>query len=314
MKMSGGLFFEKLDRRVDSTVSGWARYIDNGSFFKDPISIIYRLIAFITMIFPLYLLLKAYDSGFLSSHTEGKLLALALMLIFLAVPICWVSGSIWWYRSRELSTITKGNSYFVTTPIFAHLLRTCGEAYGMLFCVLGCVVNVFLSIFDVDLFLFRFIDYGTKGVIMCPLVGYFIIIITRFLSELIQAAVDALSAKLPNVSENAQQVASDALAADVSANVAENYDKAERSFSEQPINRQTGNAAKRRVLNLRVLAILLIVAICSIAAILVLSGHQREASPKTEEELLYEQATRDAKPYDYSEEVGENKEDSKQKN
>lgn len=314
MKMSGGLFFEKLDRRVDSTVSGWARYIDNGSFFKDPISIIYRLIAFITMIFPLYLLLKAYDSGFLSSHTEGKLLALALMLIFLAVPICWVSGSIWWYRSRELSTITKGNSYFVTTPIFAHLLRTCGEAYGMLFCVLGCVVNVFLSIFDVDLFLFRFIDYGTKGVIMCPLVGYFIIIITRFLSELIQAAVDALSAKLPNVSGNAQQVASDALAADVSANEAENYDKAERSFTEQPINRQTGNAAKRRVLNLRVLAILLIVAICSIAAILVLSGHQREASPKTEEELLYEQATRDAKPYDYSEEVGENKEDSKQKN
>lgn len=314
MKMSGGLFFEKLDRRVDSTVSGWARYIDNGSFFKDPISIIYRLIAFITMIFPLYLLLKAYDSGFLSSHTEGKLLALALMLIFLAVPICWVSGSIWWYRSRELSTITKGSSYFVTTPIFAHLLRTCGEAYGMLFCVLGCVVNVFLSIFDVDLFLFRFIDYGTKGVIMCPLVGYFIIIITRFLSELIQAAVDALSSKLPNVSGNAQQVASDALAADVSANVAENYDKAERSFSEQPINRQTGNAAKRRVLNLRVLAILLIVAICSIAAILVLSGHQREASPKTEEELLYEQATRDAKPYDYSEEVGENKEDSKQKN
>ncbi len=312
--MSGGLFFEKLDRRVDSTVSGWARYIDNGSFFKDPISIIYRLIAFITMIFPLYLLLKAYDSGFLSSHTEGKLLALALMLIFLAVPICWVSGSIWWYRSRELSTITKGNSYFVTTPIFAHLLRTCGEAYGMLFCVLGCVVNVFLSIFDVDLFLFRFIDYGTKGVIMCPLVGYFIIIITRFLSELIQAAVDALSAKLPNASGNAQQNASDALAADVSANEAENYDKAERSFAEQPINRQTGNAAKRRVLNLRVLAILLIVAICSIAAILVLSGHQREASPKTEEELLYEQATRDAKPYDYSEEVGENKEDSKQKN
>lgn len=314
MKMSGGLFFEKLDRRVDSTVSGWARYIDNGSFFKDPISIIYRLIAFITMIFPLYLLLKAYDSGFLSSHTEGKLLALALMLIFLAVPICWVSGSIWWYRSRELSTITKGNSYFVTTPIFAHLLRTCGEAYGMLFCVLGCVVNVFLSIFDVDLFLFRFIDYGTKGVIMCPLVGYFIIIITRFLSELIQAAVDALSSKLPNVSGNAQQVASDALAADVSANEAENYDKVERSFTEQPTNRQTGNAAKRRVLNLRVLAILLIVAICSIAAILVLSGHQREASPKTEEELLYEQATRDAKPYDYSEEVGENKEDSKQKN
>ncbi len=314
MKMSGGLFFEKLDRRVGSTVSGWARYIDNGSFFKDPISIIYRLIAFITMIFPLYLLLKAYDSGFLSSHTEGKLLALALMLIFLAVPICWVSGSIWWYRSRELSTITKGNSYFVTTPIFAHLLRTCGEAYGMLFCVLGCVVNVFLSIFDVDLFLFRFIDYGTKGVIMCPLVGYFIIIITRFLSELIQAAVDALSSKLPNVSGNAQQVASDALAADVSANEAENYDKVERSFTEQPTNRQTGNAAKRRVLNLRVLAILLIVAICSIAAILVLSGHQREASPKTEEELLYEQATRDAKPYDYSEEVGENKEDSKQKN
>ena len=299
MKMSGGLFFEKLDRRVDSTVSGWARYIDNGSFFKDPISIIYRLIAFITMIFPLYLLLKAYDSGFLSSHTEGKLLALALMLIFLAVPICWVAGSIWWYRSRELSTITKGNSYFVTTPIFAHLLRTCGEAYGMLFCVLGCVVNVFLSIFDVDLFLFRFIDYGTKGVIMCPLVGYFIIIITRFLSELIQAAVDALSAKLPNVSENAQQNASDALAADVSANVAENYDKAERSFTEQPINRQTGNAAKRRVLNLRVLAILLIVAICSIAAILVLSGHQREASTKTEEEILREQATTNEKGEKY---------------
>lgn len=313
MKMSGGLFFEKLDRRVDSTVSGWARYIDNGSFFKDPISIIYRLIAFITMIFPLYLLLKAYDSGFLSSHTEGKLLALALMLIFLAVPICWVSGSIWWYRSRELSTITKGNSYFVTTPIFAHLLRTCGEAYGMLFCVLGCVVNVFLSIFDVDLFLFRFIDYGTKGVIMCPLVGYFIIIITRFLSELIQAAVDALSAKLPNVSGNAQQVASDALAADVSANVAENYDKAERSFTEQPINRQTGNAAKRRVLNLRVLAILLIVAICSIAAILVLSGHQREASPKTEEELLYEQAIGKGEGYDFSGEVEENQDEQKSK-
>ena len=134
------------------------------------------------------------------------------------------------------------------------------------------------------------------------------------MSELIQAAVDALSSKLPNVSGNAQQVASDALAADVSANEAENYDKVERSFTEQPTNRQTGNAAKRRVLNLRVLAILLIVAICSIAAILVLSGHQREASPKTEEELLYEQATRDAKPYDYSEEVGENKEDSKQKN
>ena len=311
MKMSGGLFFEKLDKRVDSTVSGWARYIDNGSFFKDPISIIYRLIAFITMIFPLYLLLKAYDSGFLSSHTEGKLLALALMLIFLAVPICWVSGSIWWYRSRELSTITKGNSYFVTTPIFAHLLRTCGEAYGMLFCVLGCVVNVFLSIFDVDLFLFRFIDYGTKGVIMCPVVGYFIIIATRFLSELIFASVDALSAKLPKnaSSETAQKTTVDAAG---DASEAENYDRAERSSAES-LNKLAGNA-KRRVLNLRVLAILLIVAICSIAAILVLSGHQREASPKTEEELLYEQATRDAKPYDYSEEVGENKEDSKQKN
>ena len=183
----------------------------------------------------------------------------------------------------------------------------------MLFCVLGCVVNVFLSIFDVDLFLFRFIDYGTKGVIMCPLVGYFIIIITRFLSELIQAAVDALSAKLPNVSENARQVASDALAADVSANVAENYDKAERSFSEQPINRQTGNAAKRRVLNLRVLAILLIVAICSIAAILVLSGHQREASPKTEEELLYEQAIGKGEGYDFSGEVEENQDEQKSK-
>ena len=133
------------------------------------------------------------------------------------------------------------------------------------------------------------------------------------MSELIQAAVDALSSKLPNVSGNVQQVASDALAADVSANEAENYDKAERSFTEQPINRQTGNAAKRRVLNLRVLAILLIVAICSIAAILVLSGHQREASPKTEEELLYEQAIGKGEGYDFSGEVEENQDETNTK-
>jgi hypothetical protein len=173
-KLTSGKFFNFSAPYLD--------FIGKGKLF----SFIYFLMAVINLIIPFTILYQVIDSGFFSSG--AKYVFAFILAWFVIVFACWIGFQIWWGRRREAANIASGE--FVATMFFAEILKTYGEWLGSLIGIIGFGGGLLASIFlgsDVN-YLFRmiglgFLRFGVLVIVVGPVIGFFIIVITRFIAE-----------------------------------------------------------------------------------------------------------------------------------
>ncbi|MFP3091080.1 hypothetical protein LQZ21_12220 [Treponema sp. TIM-1] len=157
-------------------------FIGKGKIF----SLVYFVMAVINLFLPFLIIFKVADSGFFS---YGGKFTVAFIFSWLVVAFaCWIGFQLWWDRRKTVTNIAT--SEFIATPIFSEILQTFGEWLGTVIGIIGAGVGLIASIFlgeDAN-YLFKviglgFMSFGVLAVIIGPIIGFFIIIIFRFLAE-----------------------------------------------------------------------------------------------------------------------------------
>jgi len=173
-KMAGGPFF------VFS--KPYLEFLGKGKLFN----FVYYVMAAANLVIPFVILYQVIDSGFFS---YGAKYVFAFIFVWLSIVFaCWIGFQLWWDRRKKVVNIS--NSEFIATPIFSEILQTFGEWLGTLVGIVGAVGGLIASIFlgnDVN-YLFSmiglgFMRFGILTVIIGPVIGFFIIIVFRFLAE-----------------------------------------------------------------------------------------------------------------------------------
>ena len=169
-------------------------YIDSGKLFRKPFVWLYMVLAAVNAVLPFYLLYKVLDAGLLK-HAPAKFVFAFIFAWFFVVAACWVAIQIWWNRKDKIHETSQEGAEFPVTPVFAHFLQTFGEWFGSFVAIVGFGISLCGLLFlgnaagDLGYYFdlpFNIASVGFFGMILSPVQGFFIIIVFRYLAELIR--------------------------------------------------------------------------------------------------------------------------------
>lgn len=182
--------------RFFSYISPVLRTIDNGKFFREPLRWLYFFLAVMNLLIPLAPLLFAFR--FSEVITNGFLFILGIILVFLAVCFSsWVGFQIWWNRADSIRFFSSEGDENFATVAFSHFLQTAGEwlgvsiaingFFGGLFVLIGEVISRLAGGIGLPLGRIGMGSYVYFLILLGPLSGFLVIVVTRFLAEQIRA-------------------------------------------------------------------------------------------------------------------------------
>ena len=169
------------------------RFIDNGSFFREPFRWLYMAIAVLNLLFPLIVIFGAIGSGVFEYMSGGAIFAFVLVFILL-IALGIMSFVLWMDRQKKLKVQLREENEFVAIPMVSHFIQTLGEWFGFYIGIFGCLSSLLFMLFGGDEMLNRVIGanllpWGT-GVVMLiiyPIMGFLIVVSGRLLAELYRA-------------------------------------------------------------------------------------------------------------------------------
>ena len=169
------------------------RFIDNGSFFREPFRWLYMAIAVLNLLFPLIVIFGAIGSGVFEYMSGGAIFAFVLVFILL-IALGIMSIVLWMDRQKKLKVQLREENEFVAIPMVSHFIQTLGEWFGFYIGIFGCLSSLLFMLFGGDEMLNRVIGanllpWGT-GVVMLiiyPIMGFLIVVSARLLAELYRA-------------------------------------------------------------------------------------------------------------------------------
>ena len=166
--------------------------IDDGTFFTKFSGILYYVIAALFLILPLYIAYEGIDNNIFDAPFKYVFLAL---VGFAGMTISsWISFQIFLNRRNQIENLDRNKGY-LSSAIASNFIRTMGECIGIFHAIVGTSLSI-LGLFmnDADNVLSALNLEGQGGgiedVIFFPIVAFFIILFSRFLSELINALPD----------------------------------------------------------------------------------------------------------------------------
>jgi hypothetical protein len=158
-------------------------FIGKGSIFN----FIYVIMAVISLILPIAVIVMATNFG-LFRYGDAKYIIAFIFSWIVIVFACWIGFQIWWDRKSKVKNSEA--SEFIATPILSELLQTFGEWAGTVIGIIGAGVGLIAAIIlgDEARYLFRaiglrFMNFGALVIIIGPLIGFFIIVVFRFIAE-----------------------------------------------------------------------------------------------------------------------------------
>jgi hypothetical protein len=161
----------------------YLNFIGKGKFFV----IIYTLMAILNLLLPFGIIYKVIDSGLLRWFGAKGVFAFIFSWIVIAFA-CWIGFQLWWDRKTKAKTFE--DSEFTATYIFSEIVQTLGEWIGTLLGIIGAGVGLIAAIMlgDTAGQLFQaiglsFLPSGIIVVVAGPVIGFVIIILSRFVSE-----------------------------------------------------------------------------------------------------------------------------------
>jgi hypothetical protein len=148
-------------------------------------SLVYIVMAAINLVIPFVILYLVIDSGLFSF---GAKYVFAFIFTWIVIIFAfWIGFQLWWDRRKKLNDLAT--SEFVATPIFSEILQTSGEWLGTVIGIIGAGGGLIVTIFignEARYYLpgiLGFLQYGILTVIIGPVIGFFIIILSRFFAE-----------------------------------------------------------------------------------------------------------------------------------
>jgi hypothetical protein len=173
-KMTGSSFFTFSKPYLD--------FLGKGTIF----GFVYLVMAVINLVLPFVVIYMTINSGLFSA---GAKFVFAVILTWLVIFFaCWIGFQLWWDRRKAILNI--GQSQFLATLIFSEILQTFGEWIGTLIGIIGAGAGLLGSIFlgnDINYLLrslgLGFMSFGIGVVVIAPVIGFFIIILFRFIAE-----------------------------------------------------------------------------------------------------------------------------------
>jgi len=167
-------------------------YIDSGEFFRRPFSWLYVALAAANLLAPFYVLYQTIESGLFKYG--GAKFGFSFFLIWLFVlAACWIGAQIWWNRKDKVLETSSEGSEFSATPAFSHFLQTLGENYGTSIAIIGVGFSLIATVFlgrEAGMLGARLslpINAGISGIVLFPIIGYLVIVVSRFIAEQIRA-------------------------------------------------------------------------------------------------------------------------------
>lgn len=183
-----------MDNKIFNFIAPYLSFIDNGSMFRKPFMWLYRVLAAVNLIWPLYILYTALDGNLFKS--QGKMI-FVFILIWITIAFAgWISFQLWWDRSKKVEQASSASNDFVATPVFSHFIQTLGEWAGIWVGFVGFVFALLVTIiigqqgaYMGQMLGLGFLKTGVWSIILMPVYGYLTIVLARFLAEQWRAVV-----------------------------------------------------------------------------------------------------------------------------
>jgi hypothetical protein len=175
-----------MDNKFLSFIKPALDYVDSGEFFKAPFKWLYVLIGVSNLLAPfslLYIANRVFDA-------PAKFVIAFLLVWLVLVANGWVCFQIWWNRKDAVLASSKAGDDFAAIPVFAHFLQTAGEALGTSLAIAGTGITLIAMVIlgDENFWISRMIgvnvlSFGLAGVLINPILGFLIIVLSRFIAE-----------------------------------------------------------------------------------------------------------------------------------
>ncbi len=181
-----------MENKFFTFIKPYLSFIDNGHLYRKPFSWLYMLLAIVNLILPIYIFYKAADNNIFDA--PAKLVIVFLLVWVIIAFASWLSFQLWWDRKTKVTSTSVEGDEFVATPVFSHLIQTLGEWLGTWIGIVGFSVALLATLIlgDEAYYLsyqigIPFLETGFLFIILMPIYGFLIIVVTRFLAEQFRA-------------------------------------------------------------------------------------------------------------------------------
>jgi tetrahydromethanopterin S-methyltransferase subunit G len=206
MNINVGKYSEEIDRRrvmSDSETqngggeSGFSQITKGPAFnFSKPyldfigkekiFSIVYYVMAVLNVLIPIVIIIGAISNHLFSGPAK---FAIAFLLSWIVISFtCLIGFQLWWDRRKKVETLAACE--FAATHSFSEITQTFGEWIGTFVGIIGAGVGLIATVIlgEESRYLFsmigmEFLSMGALVIVMGPVMGFFIIVISRFLAE-----------------------------------------------------------------------------------------------------------------------------------
>jgi hypothetical protein len=150
------------------------------------------LLAIINLLMPIYVFYQAVDNHIFDAPAK---FVIVFLLVWIIIAFAgWISFQLWWDRKSKVINTSSVGDEFVSTPVFSHLIQTTGEWLGTWVGIVGFSVALLTTLIlgDEGYNLSRqlglgFMKTGFLFIVLMPIYGFLIIVVTRFLAEQFRA-------------------------------------------------------------------------------------------------------------------------------
>jgi MFS family permease len=158
-------------------------FIDKEKIF----SIVYYVMAVLNLLLPIGVIIKVVTSG-VFSIMPGKFIVAFIFSWIVVAFACWIGFQLWWDRRKKVETLVA--SEFVATHSFSEIFQTFGEWLGTFIGIIGAGVGLIATVILgkagselFELIGLEFLSMGALVIVIGPIIGFFIIVVSRFLAE-----------------------------------------------------------------------------------------------------------------------------------
>lgn len=182
-----------MESKFFTFIKPYISYIDNGEIYRRPFSWVYMILAVLNLILPIYIFVKAVDTGVFDGPAKFVIVFILIWLIMAFAG--WISFQLWWDRRTKILGTSQKDDDFVATPVFSHFIQTFGEWFGTWIGIVGfgfaLISTIFLGESGGSVLSNRIgvgiLESGILAIILMPIYGFLIIVVTRFLAEQFRA-------------------------------------------------------------------------------------------------------------------------------
>ena len=172
-------------------VKSFLCFLDNNVLFKKPLSCLFALISLLIPLAALVWVIQSEIFSLVAGSAEVIFSGLLILVVLVGAGI--FGFLIWWHRR-----IVRDESGYYNN--FKCFIRTLSEWLGVLIAIIGCAVTIILLLLFRDFFYLlsavlpqRFLAANFLTVIIGPVTGFLIIIVTKILLFLLDLLVWLLS-------------------------------------------------------------------------------------------------------------------------